>query len=185
VTQAAAFRADSFMPVARPQLGLPGAAGASPTGATSGFSRDSLSLTTVDPIGGSGGIGPREREALIRAVAAEARGERPEVWAAVAQTIINYSRRTGESIPSLVRSSYLSSNYDHNAVYFSMHLGNVENLNGIAAAVDQAIRGEAVVGNRLIFFRDSSGRLPAYADHGTKVRLGRMTFFREIPGVQI
>ncbi|MEB3328749.1 MAG: hypothetical protein VKQ33_05910 [Candidatus Sericytochromatia bacterium] len=183
MTSTDALPADLRKPVGRPGLG--GAGAAAPSLPVPAFGTDGLSLGGVDPVGGSGGIGPREREALIRAVAAEARGERPEVWAAVARTIINYSRRTGHPIPSLIRSSYLSSNYDHNRVYFSMNLGNIERVNGIAAAVDRAIRGEAAVGSHLIFFRDSSGRLPPYADHATKVRLGRMTFFREIPGVQI
>ncbi|MEB3220666.1 MAG: hypothetical protein VKS61_01175 [Candidatus Sericytochromatia bacterium] len=185
MTQTAAFRAD-LLSVSSPQrlsqaVAQPGGAAGQPVG----FAADSLSLTSLDPIGGSGAIGPREREALIRAVAAEARGESFEVQVAVAQTIINYSRRQGYPIPSLVRSSYLSSNYDHNRVYFTMHLGSIENLDRTAAAVDAAIRGEAAVGRQLIFFRDSSGYLPPYADHNTKVRMGRMTFFREVPGVQI
>ncbi len=34
----------------------------------------------------------RDFEALVRAVAAEARGESSQAWEAVAQTIINYAR---------------------------------------------------------------------------------------------
>ncbi|MEB3195907.1 MAG: LysM peptidoglycan-binding domain-containing protein [Candidatus Sericytochromatia bacterium] len=128
-------------------------------------------------------LSPADKEALVRAIAAEARGETPAVWAAMAQTIINYARFKGESIPQLVRSSYLSSNHDGNRVYYQMPLDRIPNREGIEAAVEQGARGDSAVGEKHIFFHDTSISTPWY---GTQpVRLGRMVFYAPKPGVQV
>lgn len=137
----------------------------------------------AEPVGGSAGVqaapglSTRDTEALIRAVAAEARGESPEVWTAVAQTIINYARRYGQSIPSLVRTSYLSSNYDHNRVYFTMPLGQIPGLDGMERAVHRAATGASPIGARRVHFHDISISTPGFGNPATATRIGRMVFF--------
>ena len=122
------------------------------------------------------GLSARDTDALIRAVAAEARGESPEVWAAVAQTIINYSRENGRSIHRLVRTSYLSSNFDGHRVYYTMPLHRIPNLEGIRAAVRVAAAGQSPIGDR-IHFHDTSIHTPRYGDRSTVIRIGRMKFY--------
>ncbi|MEB3195906.1 MAG: hypothetical protein VKP62_01765 [Candidatus Sericytochromatia bacterium] len=141
-------------------------------------SRPEAEAPQTEATGGSlRGLTPPEREALIRAVAAEARGESPAVWAGVAQTIINYARVNGQSIPRLVRSSYLSSNYDGNRRYFTMPLGQIPNLDGIQAAVDAAAEGRSPVGSRRIHFHDISITMPWFGKPSSALRMGRMVFF--------
>lgn len=136
-----------------------------------------------EPIGGSGeiaaapGLSRRDTEALVRAVAAEARGESPEVWVAVAQTIINYARRYGQPISNLVRTSYLSSNYDHNKTFFTMPLSHIPRLGGIEHAVHRAATGASPIGSRRVHFHDVSISTPSFGNPATATRIGRMVFF--------
>jgi len=134
------------------------------------FQPDNVTLSAAP------GLSARDTDALIRAVAAEARGESPEVWAAVAQTIINYSRQNGRSIARLTRTSYLSSNFDGNRVYYTMPLSRIPNLEGIRAAVRVAAQGGSPIGDR-IHFHDRSIHTPSYGDRRTAVRIGNMVFY--------
>lgn len=113
--------------------------------------------------------------ALVRAVAAEARGERPEVWTAVAQTIINYARETGQSIHSVTRSSYLSSNYDGNRVYYRMSMDRIPNQAAIRRAVMEAADYRSPIGRRSHFYDTSIG-MPSWGDRRTRVQIGHMIF---------
>lgn len=132
--------------------------------------QDTVSLSTAP------GLSARDTEALIRAVAAEARGESPEVWKGVAQTIINYARENNQQIHRLVRTSYLSSNFDGNRRYYTMPLSRIPNLAGIREAVNGAARGESPIGNR-IHFHDDSIRTPWFGDRSTRFKIGPMVFF--------
>lgn len=117
-----------------------------------------------------------EIEVLTRAVAAEARGESREVWVAVAQAILNYAERNGKSLARLVRSSYLSSNYDGNKRYYTMPTGRIENYQAMREAVLAAARGESPIGDRM-HFHDTSIRTPRWGDSGSRLQIGRMVFF--------
>lgn len=117
-----------------------------------------------------------DTEALVRAVAAEARGEGPAVWAAVAQTIINYARRSGRAIHRVVRSSYLSSNFDRNRPYYTMPLSRIPKLEGIRQAVAVAQAGQSPVGGRT-HFHDVSIDTPKWGDRDSRMPIGRMVFF--------
>lgn len=134
------------------------------------FQPDNVTLSAAP------GLSARDTDALIRAVAAEARGESPAVWAAVAQTIINYSRQNGRSISRLTRTSYLSSNFDGNRVYYTMPLSRIPNLEGIRAAVRTAAQGGSPIGDR-IHFHDRSIHTPSYGDRSTVMRIGAMNFY--------
>lgn len=134
------------------------------------MARDTVAISTAP------GLSARDTEALIRAVAAEARGESPEVWAAVAQTIINYAKKNGLKIHRLVRTSYLSSNFDGNRRFYHMPLARIPNLAGIREAVNQAARGESPIGDR-IHFHDDSIRTPWFGDRSTRYKIGPMVFF--------
>lgn len=116
-------------------------------------------------------------DSLVRAVAAEARGESPKVWAGVAQTIINYSKESGIPIPRLVRSSYLSSNYDGNRVFYRMAASRIPNHAGIRNAVLQAADYKSPVGNRT-HFHDTSINTPSFGDRSTRVQIGHIVFYR-------
>ena len=131
---------------------------------------DTVALSTAP------GLSARDTEALIRAVAAEARGESPAVWTGVAQTIINYARRNNQQIHRLTRTSYLSSNFDGNRRFYTMPLSRIPNLQGIREAVNAAARGESSIGNR-IHFHDDSIRTPWFGDRSTRHKIGPMVFF--------
>lgn len=131
---------------------------------------DTVSLTTAP------GLSARDTESLIRAVAAEARGESPAVWAAVAQTILNYAKQNNQSISRLVRTSYLSSNFDGNRIYYRMPMSRIPNLDGIRNAVNQAAQGQSPIGDRL-HFHDTSIRTPSFGDRNTRLQIGSMVFF--------
>ncbi len=117
-----------------------------------------------------------ETEALVRAVAAEARGESPAVWMAVAQTIINYARKTRASVPRLVRSSYLSSNFDGNRKYYQMPLAQIPNQAAIRESVEAAQAHRSPIGDRS-HFHDTSINTPSWGDRGSRMQLGRVVFF--------
>lgn len=135
-----------------------------------GLGRDNVTLSAAP------GLSARDTDALIRAVAAEARGESPEAWAAVAQTIINYARQNGASISRLTRTSYLSSNFDGNRRFYTMPLSRIPNLEGIRAAVRVAAQGGSPIGDR-IHFHDRSIHTPSYGDRRTTMRIGNMVFY--------
>lgn len=124
----------------------------------------------------AGRLAPQDVDVLVRAVAAEARGESPAVWAGVAQAIINYARRTGRAIRSVARSSYLSSNHDANRRYYTMPLARIPNLAGIRAAVEAAAAGRSPVGGRS-HFHDVRIDTPAWGDRATRLPIGRMVFY--------
>ncbi len=151
-------------PVPRPRPDGPRPAPRRPLGS------DTVSLSSAP------GLSARDTEALIRAVAAEARGESAAVWTGVAQTIINYSRRNNQPIHRLVRTSYLSSNFDGNRKFYHMPLSRIPNLDGIRAAVNAAARGESPIGDR-IHFHDDSIRTPWFGDRSTRHKIGPMVFF--------
>ena len=141
-----------------------------PEGLQRPMGSDTVALSTAP------GLSARDTEALIRAVAAEARGESPAVWAGVAQTIINYSRQNDQPIHRLVRTSYLSSNFDGNRRYYTMPLSRIPNLDGIRAAVNLAAQGGSPIGDR-IHFHDDSIRTPWFGDRSTRFKIGPMVFF--------
>jgi spore germination cell wall hydrolase CwlJ-like protein len=116
-----------------------------------------------------------EIDLLTRGVAAEARGESPEVWTAVAQACINHARKTGRSIRSVVRSSYLSSNYDGNKVYYTRAPGRIPNWSRMREAVLDAAEGKSRIGNRDHFY-DTSIRMPSWGARNTRVQIGDMVF---------
>lgn len=120
-------------------------------------------------------LSERDIEMLTRAVAAEARGESPEVWTAVAQVIINYAHANGRSIPRLVRSSYLSSNHDGNRVFYTKAKSSIPNYNAMREAVMRASRGESPIGTRRHFYDDSIG-MPYYGRRGSGIQIGNMVF---------
>ena len=137
------------------------------------------SRSTLTPAGGrQRNLSPEEQEALVRAVAAEARGEKPEVWKAVAQTIINYAEKHGKRIEQVTRSSYLSSNRDHNRKYYTMPLHRIPNAAGITDAVQGAARGESPIGNRT-HFHDTRIGTPAWGNRASRMQIGRMVFLKE------
>ena len=119
-----------------------------------------------------------DTEALIRAVAAEARGESPAVWAAVAQSIINYARKAKMAVPRLVRTSYLSSNFDGNRRYFHMPLARIPNQVAIREAVDVAIAHGSPIGDRS-HFHDTRIAMPRWGDGASRMQIGRVVFFDE------
>lgn len=121
------------------------------------------------------GLKEREIDLLVRAVAAEARGEDPKVWTAVAQTILNYSRKNRVPLPRLVRSTYLSSNFDHNRRFYTMPSSRIPNYQAMREAVLDAARGESPIGRRS-HFHDNSIRTPRWGDRASAVRIGKMVF---------
>lgn len=152
----------------------PGAAPA-PAPAPRPQTRPAPAPSTQDP-GNIGSLSRRDFEALVRAVAAEARGESPQAWEAVAQTIINYAQRNDKSIHRLVRSSYLSSNFDGNRRYYTMPYGQIPNLQGIEAAVRRAAQPGSIVGDRM-HFHDTSIRTPSFGDRSTRMQIGDLVFY--------
>jgi LysM repeat protein len=114
-------------------------------------------------------------QALMRAVAAEARGERPEVWTAVAQTIINYARETGTPIGRVTRSSYLSSNFDGNRRFYHMPLNRIPNHEAIRRAVLHAADYKSPIGRRSHFYDTSIG-MPSWGDRHSRVQIGHVIF---------
>jgi|GEM_PF-5614139 len=149
-------------------------------GTKTGFGTDRLERQTAGAIDSAlvaygGAHSERDVEALVRAVAAEARGEGPAVWRGVAGTIVNYARRYGKDITALTRSSYLSSNYDHNRVFFEMPLGNIPNYHGIRQAVLEALNGAGGVGRSTHFF-DTSISAPYFVRPETCIPRGNMRF---------
>jgi spore germination cell wall hydrolase CwlJ-like protein len=138
--------------------------------------RDAVALSSKQQ--GAGGLSERDSEALSRAVAAEARGERPEVWTAVAQAIMNYAKETGKPIQRVVRSSFLSSNFDHNRRFYTMATKRIPRFADIRKAVAEAARGESPIGKRSHFI-DTSIRIPSWANPHSAVRIGKMIFLNE------
>lgn len=125
-----------------------------------------------------GGLSAQDAEALTRAVAAEARGEKPEVWTAVAQTILNYARQHHTSVRRLVRSSFLSSNFDHNRRFYTMATKRIPRFADIRKAVTDAAAGKSPIGKRSHFIDDSIA-IPKWGDKSSAVRIGRMIFLNE------
>ena len=122
------------------------------------------------------GLTAQDTEVLVRAVAAEARGESPAVWAGVAQAIINYARRTGRAVRSVARSSYLSSNHDGNRRYYTMPLARIPHQAEIREAVALAAAGQSPVGRRS-HFHDTRIDTPAWGDRSSRLAIGRMVFY--------
>ena len=122
------------------------------------------------------GLTAPETDVLVRAVAAEARGESPAVWAGVAQTIINYARRTHRAIRSVARSSYLSSNFDANRRFYTMPLAQIPNQAGIRAAVAVAAAGQSPIGRRSHFHDVRIASTP-WENRDTRMAIGRMVFY--------
>lgn len=117
------------------------------------------------------------QEILARAIAAEARGEPYEAQVAVGATILNYARRHGRSLPSLIRSSYLASNYDGNRVYYTRPTSSIANWSQLYQAAGDALAGRSRVGTNRVHFIDNSIRPPAWVKPSSALRLGRMVFF--------
>lgn len=120
----------------------------------------------------------REVEMLTRAVAAEARGESYEVQMAVAQAILNYARKHKKPIEKLVRSSFLSSNFDQNRRFYTMPTAKIPNYERMQQAVLAAGRGESPIGKRDHFY-DISIKMPRWGDARSQLRIGRMVFLNE------
>lgn len=125
-----------------------------------------------------GGLSAQDAEALTRAVAAEARGEKPEVWTAVAQAILNDAKQTHTPVHRLVRSSFLSSNFDHNRRFYTMAAKRIPRFSDIRKAVAAAAAGKSPIGKRSHFIDDSIA-VPKWGDKGSAVRIGRMIFLNE------
>jgi hypothetical protein len=125
-----------------------------------------------------GGLSARDAEALTRAVAAEARGEKPEVWKAVAQAILNYAKQTHTPVHRLVRSSFLSSNFDGNRRFYTMATKHIARFGAMRQAVADAIAGKSPIGKRSHFIDDSIG-IPSWGDKHSAVKIGRMIFLNE------
>jgi len=119
----------------------------------------------------------KHREILARAIAAEARGEPFDTQVAVAATILNYSRMHDVPVPKLVRSSYLSSNYDGNRRFYTMKTGKIPNWDELLRAADEALAGRSRIGNRSHFIDDSIGA-PPWVDRKSGLKIGRMIFYR-------
>lgn len=127
---------------------------------------------------------PKEREMLARAVAAEARGTSLDTQMAIATAIRNYATNNAVSIPKLVRSPYLSSNYDNNSVYFELPVGHIDSgvwRNALAAA-DDAFKpdstGRLLIGDRDHFYDDSI-HMPSWGKKSSQVRVGPIFFLNE------
>jgi LysM repeat protein len=130
----------------------------------------------IAPLTNRAHLSESDIQALMRAVAAEARGEDHRTQVGIAQTIINYARQSGQSIPSLTRSSYLSSNDDGNSVFYRMSLGSLPNAQRIRAAVLEAADFRSPVGSRT-HFHDTSINTPSWGNRQTRVQLGHVVFF--------
>lgn len=126
------------------------------------------------PITHKSRLSKQDVDALVRAVAAEARGESPAVWTAVAQTIINYARKSGQSISNVTRSSYLSSNYDGNRVFYHLPMVVIPHHDAIRQAVLKAGDGASPIGKRN-HFHDVSIATPSWGHAST--RIGHMVFY--------
>lgn len=131
--------------------------------------------TSTKAVANKAKLSQKDVDALVRAVAAEARGESPAVWTGVAQTIINYSRSSGMSIPRLVRTSYLSSNYDGNRIFYHLPMALIPRHSDIRDAVLSAANYRSPVGSRT-HFHDTSIGTPSWGS--SSLRIGNMVFYR-------
>lgn len=117
------------------------------------------------------------QELLARAIAAEARGEPFEAKVGVAATILNYARMHDRKLPKLVRSGYLSSNYDGNRRFYTMPVSKISNWDECYRAAGEALAGRSRIGNRSHFIDDSIGP-PVWVDPKSALKIGRMIFYR-------
>jgi len=122
------------------------------------------------------GYTAREVEILTRAVAAEARGESPAVWAQVATTIATYARKNKKALAKLCRSSYLSSNFDGNRVYYTRETSRIPRYEAMRDTVVAALTGKVDTTERL-HFHDVSISTPRFGDRDSAFRVGRMVFY--------
>ncbi len=119
----------------------------------------------------------KHRELLARAIAAEARGEPFDTKVAVAATILNYARMHDRQLPKLVRSGYLSSNYDGNRRFYTIPSKKIPNWDECYKAAGEALAGRSRIGNRSHFVDDSIGA-PVWVDAKSALKIGRMVFYR-------
>jgi peptidoglycan hydrolase-like protein with peptidoglycan-binding domain len=119
----------------------------------------------------------KHRELLARAIAAEARGEPFEAKVGIAVTILNYARIHDRNLPRLIRSSYLSSNFDGNRRFYTMPAMKISNWDECLAAADVALTQGSRIGSRSHFVDDSIGP-PPWVDSNSGLKIGRMVFYR-------
>ena len=120
-----------------------------------------------------------ELKLLARAIMAEARGESYETQVGVATAVVNYAVKNGVSLSKLIRSSYLSSNFDGNKKYYSLSISSMgkdlwmQTLKAATAAYNG--EGYKLIGNRDHFY-DNSIKMPSWGNASTKIKIGHMYF---------
>lgn len=117
------------------------------------------------------------RELLARAIAAEARGEPFEAKVGVAAAILNYARMHDRDLPRLIRSGYLSSNYDGNRKFYTLPVSRIAGWEECYRAAGEALAGRSRIGNRSHFVDDRIGP-PVWVDPKSALKIGRMVFYR-------
>ncbi|MGE0491049.1 MAG: hypothetical protein AB7S38_17710 [Vulcanimicrobiota bacterium] len=119
----------------------------------------------------------KHQELLARAIAAESRGESYDTQVAVAQTILNHASKYGRGLPGLIRSTFLSSNYDGNRVFYTMRTSRIPNWQQYYRAAGDALAGRSSVGFNRVYFHDDSIGAPRYVNKGTALKLDNMIFY--------
>ena len=126
---------------------------------------------------------PADRDAIIRAVAAEARGEGPQGWQAVAAVIMNRSKSSGLS-PSAVISAPGQFEGTKAPIFSQLKPGDPL-YDRIAQSIDPVLSGEApdVTGGATHFFAPGTqaalGRQPpAWAQGQPGTDIGNQRFFK-------
>lgn len=119
----------------------------------------------------------KHQELLARAIAAESRGESYDTQVAVAQTILNHASKYGRGLPGLIRSTFLSSNYDGNRVFYTMRTSRIPNWQQYYRAAGDALAGRSQVGFNRVYFHDDSIGAPRYVNKGTALKLDNMIFY--------
>ncbi|MCA9794417.1 MAG: cell wall hydrolase [Candidatus Eremiobacteraeota bacterium] len=119
----------------------------------------------------------KHQELLARAIAAESRGESYDAQVAVAQTILNHAAKYKRGLPGLIRSSFLSSNYDGNRKFYTLRTSRIPNWQQYYRAAGDALAGRSQVGFNRVYFHDDSIGAPRYVNKGTALKLDNMIFY--------
>ena len=149
-------------------------------------SKTGKALVAADTPNGAAKVGPAKKrqgsgsasdqELLARAIAAEARGESYSTKVAVGAAIVNYARATGKALVRVIRSTFLSSNQDHNRRFYRLPPSRIPDWQEHVKAAGEALNGRSPIGKRSHFVDDSIGP-PKWVDPSSGKRMGNMIFY--------
>lgn len=120
-----------------------------------------------------------DQELLARAIAAEARGESYQAQVGVASVILNKARASGQSISSLVHSSFLSSSTDGNRGFYRMPTSHIPNFQQFNQAAADALDGKAPFGKEYTHFTDDSIKSTPWTSPHNVITIDHMRFYKE------